>query len=185
MIHHFFTDGSCLSYKYAGWSVVIPNVLSWSGKLPSSYSTNNIAELVAIGEVFNFLENNQSYINQSVEIYSDSIYAIKTLTEWAPSWEKRGQLTNKLLAPGIPEWKKSNGKIPENLPLIQYLMKMIHKLKDVGILLQFHHVRAHTKNNDYFSFYNNEADVLARKSATASYEFNVPQWLYQLPRLSI
>lgn len=114
--------------------------------------TNNIMELLAIRKAID------AYLTQSemmsgktcLIIYTDSMYAMRTLTEWASSWEKRG-------------WKKADGKTPENLGLIQNIYRYVQKYP-----ITFKHCNSHTKSpldknsEEYFIWYGNAmADRLA------------------------
>lgn len=75
----------------------------------SPQTTNNRMELTALIEAFRSLPP-----DADIDIYSDSELCVKTLNEWAASWEKRG-------------WKRSSGPIA-NLELVQelYALKKSH-----------------------------------------------------------
>ena len=73
------------------------------------------------------------------QIYSDSAYAINSLSSWKNNWKKNG-------------WLKSDGKVPENLDLIK-----AYDSVEKFINVKFIKVKAHNGN-----YYNELADKLAR-----------------------
>lgn len=72
-------------------------------------------------------------------VYSDSAYAINTLTSWMFSWEKKG-------------WLKSDNKVPENLDLIQAYFDYWKK----GFRIELRKVKGHSSNK-----WNQMADDIA------------------------
>ena len=104
--------------------------------------TNQRMELLA---VIRGLKNCNSI---NINIYTDSICVINSLTVWIFNWEKNN-------------WKNAKGKDVKNKDLIMELNELI-KSKNVN----FHHVKAHQKkpnnNLDYKLWYGNKmADYLA------------------------
>ncbi len=100
-----FTDGSCdPNPGRGGWGFVWVQdneiVDSANGFVPDT--TNNRMELQALIEALKILPE-----DADIEIYSDSQICVKTVTEWAAGWEKRG-------------WKRKSGAI-KNLELVQEL----------------------------------------------------------------
>jgi ribonuclease HI len=100
-----FTDGSCdPNPGRGGWGFVwVQNneiVEFASGFEPDT--TNNRMELQALIEAYKMLPE-----DADLEIYSDSQICVKTVTEWAEGWEKRG-------------WKRKSGPI-KNLELVKQL----------------------------------------------------------------
>jgi ribonuclease HI len=75
----------------------------WYG-LYNPNGTNNTAELNALYHALRMAEEEIEKDN-SVEVCSDSAYAINCIRSWAPIWEKKG-------------WKKPGGEI-KNLQIIQ------------------------------------------------------------------
>jgi len=63
-------------------------------------TTNNRMELTALLEVLDIVPEGRPAI-----VYTDSHLALKTITEWAAGWEKRG-------------WKRKSGPV-ENLDLVK------------------------------------------------------------------
>jgi ribonuclease HI len=74
----------------------------------SPQTTNNRMELTALIKAFSALPD-----DAFIEIHSDSQLCVKTINEWAASWERRG-------------WKRSTGPIA-NLELVQELYALSKK----------------------------------------------------------
>jgi len=100
-----FTDGGCQPNPGpGGWGFVY---VKDNQIIQQSYgydpdTTNNRMELTALIEAFKILPN-----QEGITVYSDSDICVKTVNEWAASWEKRG-------------WKRKTGPI-KNLELVQEL----------------------------------------------------------------
>ena len=104
-----YTDGACSGNGTAaavgGYGVVI---LDNDGKYITSYNhrslgtTNNKEELKGI--LYSLIKYGKNVPTPIV--YSDSAYAVNTLTKWMWGWADKG-------------WLKSDNKPPENLELIQ------------------------------------------------------------------
>ena len=75
-------------------------------------ATNNQMELLGILTAIERYGNDQEWIC----IYSDSTYALNTVTEWMYSWGANG-------------WVKADGNAPENLDIIKKIYKLIVKKK--------------------------------------------------------
>lgn len=98
-----FTDGSSVPNPGpGGWGVayVVDNevVAERCGHDPDT--TNNRMELTALLAALEVVPE-----GTAVTVYSDSHLAVKTITEWAAGWEKRG-------------WKRKSGPV-ENLDLVK------------------------------------------------------------------
>ena len=105
-----FTDGgSTPNPGPGGWGLVYVRdnqiVTELSGHHPDT--TNNRMELTALIEAYKLLKP-----DDVIEIFSDSDLCVKTINEWAKSWEKNG-------------WKRKSGPIA-NLDLVQELYAL-HK----------------------------------------------------------
>lgn len=103
-----YTDGACSKNGQkdatGGFGVVVlqdNKPIKFYSKR-SAETTNNREELKAI--LYSLL--NYGRYNPIVTVYSDSAYAINTLTNWMFGWARNG-------------WVKSDKKIPENLDLIK------------------------------------------------------------------
>lgn len=77
--------------------------------------------------------------DELVTVYTDSSYALNTLTSWMFQWADQGWITN-------------GGKVPENLKLIQ----AYYKLYNNGYRINLQKIKGHNghKENEY-------ADALA------------------------
>lgn len=90
-----YTDGSCL---FNGKSNAVCGIGVYFGKeddprnvskmLPSNYVTNNQAEIMAVKTALEILESN---LDSNVEIRTDSLYVIKSMTEWLNKWKEEGE----------------------------------------------------------------------------------------------
>ena len=104
--------------------------------------TNNVAELLAIINVFFILENEITNNKDYVLIVSDSIYAIRACTSYGEKCAKKN-------------WKFKK-EIP-NLDLVKQAYLLYLNRPNV----QFMHVEAHTNKKDKHSLGNYYADKLA------------------------
>ena len=142
-----YTDGACSNNGYenakAGIGVFFGEDDSRNlSKAVVGRQTNNVAELTAIIEACNILEN-EIKENKNICIYSDSKISIGWCTTTGEKYAAKN-------------WK---GKIP-NVELIKKAYSLI-KNKD-NILLM--HVKAHTGNTDKHSVGNDGADKLANEA---------------------
>lgn len=121
-----YTDGSCRGngkvHSEGGFGIVVYE----NGQVIDAYAhqekdtTNNIQELKAI------LWAMIHYGSRYPTVYSDSAYAVNTLTSWSFTWKRNG-------------WIKSDKKVPENLELI----KAYHDLLDMGFKIDLRKVAGH------------------------------------------
>ncbi|MCP4964105.1 MAG: ribonuclease HI [bacterium] len=98
-----FTDGSSVPNPGpGGWGVVyvIDDEIIAERAGHDTDTTNNRMELTALLEALDIIPE-----GTPMTIYSDSNLAIRTITEWAAGWEKRG-------------WKRKTGPV-ENLDLVK------------------------------------------------------------------
>jgi ribonuclease HI len=86
----------------------------WFG-LYDPQGTNNTAELKALYHALRMAESEIERGN-TVEVCSDSAYALNCIRSWAPSWEKRG-------------WTKPGGPI-KNLQIIQDCYAIYARIKE-------------------------------------------------------
>lgn len=116
--HGIFTDGSCHPNPGpGGWgAVAVSNgAVQWSLRGADKKTTNNRMELVAIIEALRRLPEGGVAV-----IYSDSNLCVRTLNEWAASWEKRG-------------WKRPDGGDVMNLDLVQEAVQLKRARPNVSI----------------------------------------------------
>jgi ribonuclease HI len=131
-----YTDGACQGNPGpGGWAALLR-----TGKTEKILSgredptTNNRMELKAALEAFNALKR-----PCRVDIYTDSEYLRRGITEWLPGWRARG-------------WKRKGGKLA-NLELWQALDAAVRQHQ-----VDWHWVRGHAGNPE-----NEQVDRLARK----------------------
>ena len=158
MTEYIYIDGSCLfngtKKSVGGYGVFFGDNDSRniSKKLVKNdivtKITNNTAELMACLEALNILETNPT--NKKNYIITDSRYLYQSCIEWIPVWEKNG-------------WKKSDGKMVDNLELIKSIREKYKKIRPM-----FKHVNSHRdepsdKDSDEWKFWygNMKADELA------------------------
>lgn len=135
-----YTDGACSGNPGAGgWGAILvygnkEKEISGGEK----ETTNNRMELMAVISALELLKE-----PCMVDVYSDSTYVLKGISEWMPSWKARG-------------WKTADKKPVKNVEYWQRLEKAAssHKIK-------WHWVKGHNGHD-----MNERADELARKAIT-------------------
>jgi len=130
-----YTDGACSGNPGpGGWGAILVH-----GKVEKEISggenpsTNNRMEMMAAISALELLKN-----SCRVDLYTDSQYVMKGITEWVPGWKKRG-------------WKTADKKPVKNVDLWQRLEEAVarHEVK-------WHWVRGHDGHE-----MNERADQLA------------------------
>ncbi len=159
-IDYIFCDGSEIKgTNKAGYGVYYPKY-NIKKSFDMSGGTNNQAEIKAVIESFKYInENNkQNHLNKKYIIVSDSRYVINSILEWIPKWKNNF-------------WKKSDGKIIENLELIKKLESEYKNILNNGINIEFLHYNSHQKKPlkktslDYYLWFGNyTADLLAKNT---------------------
>ncbi len=157
-----YTDGACTNnqnkkIRKGGYGVFFADndIRNCSIKLTGEKITNQVAELSAVlYAIEKCLEINTNSII-SINIITDSMYIINSITIWCKGWEKKG-------------WKKADGGNVENLELIKKIYKYY---TTEGINIKFNHIRSHKNEPDklspkYKDWYGNMmADKLASDAA--------------------
>ena len=132
-----YSDGSCLGNPGpGGWAALIRDEDSeriLTGR--EAKSTNNRMELMAALNAMESVEN-----GSQIDLYTDSQYLRRGITEWLPGWRARG-------------WKRKTGKLA-NVELWQALEKAIQRHQ-----IHWHWVKGHSTNKD-----NQRVDKLARQA---------------------
>lgn len=149
---NIYTDGSLKKTKsgnICGYGIYFPGKELKNVAAPFTHGniTNNRAELFAILQAIIRVKN--VYEFGSINIFTDSEYSQKSLTEWIVSWKKNG-------------WKNAKNKPVENQDIIQKIDNYLQKYEG-KIHIQW--VRAHTSGKDTHSINNAKADELANKGA--------------------
>jgi ribonuclease HI len=147
-----FTDGSLKKTKrgdICGYGIYFPGRELNNVGAPFTYGniTNNRAELFAILQTIIRIKN--AYRFGLINIFTDSEYSQKSLTEWIVGWKKNG-------------WKNAKKKPVENQDIIMKIDSYLERFKG-KINIQW--VRAHTGKNDKNSINNAKADALANIGA--------------------
>ncbi len=133
-----YTDGACRGNPGpGGWGAS----LRYNGHSKTLYgsektTTNNQMELMAAIKALEALTR-----KCQVELYTDSKYVLKGITEWMPDWKKRG-------------WKTAAKKPVKNVELWQRLDAAVQK-HDIS----WNWVKGHTGDAG-----NEEADALANQA---------------------
>lgn len=132
-----YTDGACSGNPGpGGWGAVL-----MSGKHRKELyggerdTTNNRMEMMAVIRGVEALKR-----GCSVDIYTDSTYVMKGITEWLDGWKKRG-------------WRTASKQPVKNVDLWQRLEKALDRHE-----VNWHWVRGHTGVPE-----NERADELARR----------------------
>ncbi|KOO25391.1 ribonuclease h [Chrysochromulina tobinii] len=132
-----FTDGSCTPNPGpGGWGIVAvrDGKVLWSDRGEERETTNNRMELSAIVFALRRIGEDEGGI-----IYTDSNLCVRTLTEWAPRWERNN-------------WTRAQGEQIKNLDLVQEALTLARARPGV----EFKWLRAHAG-----STWNEYADILA------------------------
>jgi len=132
-----YTDGACEPNPGpGGWAVLLlygRHTKELSGADPAT--TNNRMELTAAVQAMTALTQ-----PCQVDIYTDSEYLRRGISEWLPNWRQRG-------------WKRKGGKLA-NIDLWQALEATLEEHS-----INWHWVRGHAGDR-----YNQRVDSLARKA---------------------
>jgi ribonuclease HI len=132
-----YTDGSCLGNPGpGGWAAILQHgehEKALSGSEPDT--TNNRMELTAAIKALQSLKQ-----PCRVELYSDSEYLKRGVSEWLPGWRRRG-------------WRRKGGAL-KNLDLWQELDQQL-KLHQI----EWHWVRGHAGHRE-----NERVDRLAKQA---------------------
>lgn len=115
-----------------------------SEPLDGPRQTNQRAELTAIQRALDL-----SPLNRNVEIFTDSSYSIKCVTEWIHNWRRNG-------------WQTSARKPVENRDLIEAVTAKIDERDKVGVKTKLVWVKGHATDEG-----NIAADSLAVKGASS------------------
>lgn len=153
-----FTDGSCLKKSNndlqctgTGIGIHFPNKelpdISRSFKIQplTNQRTELYAIYIALRNIINKLKFNK------IILYTDSMYSINCITLWIYNWINNN-------------WKTSDKNPVKNKDILLKIFKYTKKLLE-NKQIEFHHVKSHTGNDDYYSIHNDIVDKLANKGA--------------------
>jgi ribonuclease HI len=133
-----FTDGGCVPNPGpGGWGAVyvVDGAVVDEAHGHDPATTNNRMELTAIARGIDLVP-----VGTPCTVWSDSNLAVRTLTEWAAGWERRG-------------WKRKAGPV-ENLDLVQPLYEALRERPE----LELRWIKAHAGHR-----WNEYADALANR----------------------
>ena len=148
-----YTDGSSLANgkkgSRAGVGVFFGtnDPRNISERLFGEPQTNQRAELTAIQRALEVAP-----LGQKVQIWTDSQYSIKCMTEWAAGWERKG-------------WKTAAGTEVKNQDIIRKVLAIMRERTDRGSETYFQWVKGHSNDSS-----NIAADHLAVKGAKMALE---------------
>lgn len=156
-----FTDGSCVKNTKASYGYLILYKESSSTTYLElelyeellENKTNNRAELLGM---LKGLQKVLEFNINSIKIYSDSIYTIKSITEWIKNWKKNG-------------WKTANKQPVKNDDLIKaidiYYNQLLSKCNNVIIEHVYSHKKEPNKESlEWIKWYgNNKVDINIQK----------------------
>lgn len=125
-----YTDGSSRGNPGpGGWAAIIiadTEVIELGGA--EDHTTNNRMEL--LGAIKGLQEVGTHMHVEAVEVFTDSEYVKKGMTEWITGWIAKG-------------WKTSTKKPVLNQDLWENLHKEEKRLKDAGVKVSWTYVKAH------------------------------------------
>ncbi|KAF4335531.1 ribonuclease H1 [Fusarium beomiforme] len=139
-----YTDGSSLANGQAGSRAGLGVYFGHNDKrnlaerLPGEPQTNQRAELMAMLRALEIAP-----LTQGVQIWSDSQYSIKCVTQWAINWERK-------------DWKTASGDEVKNQDIIRDVLAKINERTAAGSQTGFEWVKGHATDPG-----NHEADRLA------------------------
>lgn len=142
-----YTDGSCLGNPGNGGIGCIIKFPFTNDcyKLGLGYynTTNNRMELRAVIEALRFMEEGDYRITKNkIQLYTDSQYVIKGITEWIKGWKKNN-------------WKTSNKQDVKNKDLWQILDSQVSNFD-----IDWNWVKGHNGHIE-----NEECDTIAKRCA--------------------
>jgi ribonuclease HI len=141
-IVRIYTDGACKGNPGpGGWGALLRSGTrerELYGGEPAT--TNNRMELTAVIRALAALKQ-----RSRVEVYTDSEYVMKGITEWLAAWKRRG-------------WKTADRKPVKNVDLWRELDELAGRHE-----VSWHWVRGHAGHPE-----NERADALANRGVTSS-----------------
>ena len=141
-----YTDGSCIGNPGpGGWAaVILDGALKKELFGGEKSTTNNRMELTASIKALEYcliLQKN-SFLNKEIEIFTDSLYVKKGITEWIKNWENNN-------------WKTADKKVVKNIDLWKNLKELSESKK-----ISWHWIKGHSDHP-----MNDLADKLAKQAA--------------------
>ena len=103
-----YIDGSCRpNSKFGSYGVLIIDDKENRSTLTGTQEdvTNNIMELTALIEALKHIRDNQLDSQYEIEIFSDSQYVVKGVTEWWTKWKANNYMTTAGPVKNLDLWK--------------------------------------------------------------------------------
>ena len=141
-----YTDGSCIGNPGpGGWAaVILDGALKKELFGGEKSTTNNRMELIAAIKALEYcliLQKN-IFLNKEIEIFTDSLYVKKGITEWIKNWENNN-------------WKTADKKVVKNIDLWKNLKELSESKK-----ISWYWIKGHSDHP-----MNDLADKLAKQAA--------------------
>jgi ribonuclease HI len=155
---YIFTDGNCKrngkTGAKGGYAVFFSDKddspyynLNYSN-LIAKEPTNQKAELLAMQKAFEIVQDNGNIFNsKQITIVSDSMYAIKCLTEWSKNWVRNN-------------WKTAKGEAVKNDLILKRILELKNEVEQT-VSIKFKHIHSHTvapsdqASKEYLLWYGN------------------------------
>ncbi len=160
-----YTDGACSGNPGPGGfgSIVIAD-LKYVTELGGAYSqtTNNRMELQAVISSLKFIIS-QNLKSFEVQVYTDSVYVIRGITQWVFGWKRNS-------------WKNSTGAAVLNQDLWEELLSAVQQ---ISTKIRWDYVRGHNNDpgnercDDIAVAYSKNDAIYLYKGSAAKYIFDV------------
>lgn len=131
-----YCDGACSGNPGpGGWGSIvgIENEIVVELGASAQQTTNNQMELQACISAFEFLLGQDLDSKSKIDVFTDSVYVIRGITQWIWGWQRNA-------------WKTSDGKEVSNKELWQDLAKFVRKMESLlgAKAINWNYVRGHT-----------------------------------------
>jgi ribonuclease HI len=128
-----YSDGACSGNPGpGGWGSIVvlgAKVQELGGASPST--TNNRMEMTGVLEALSYcIAHQKEIIPKSIQVYTDSVYVIRGITEWIFGWKKRG-------------WKTADNGEVSNREIWIELDQTVQALKKLDFELKWSFVKGH------------------------------------------
>ncbi len=156
-----FTDGSSRGNPGpGGWGAIIANesdVIELGGG--EKHTTNNRMELTACIKALEEIKKEK--FQDEIQIFSDSSYVVKGITEWIFNWQRKG-------------WKTANKKPVENKDLWESLFEVTKDLNIKWKLVPGHAgVHANERCDEIATLYADKEKVILYRNPRKDYKIDL------------
>jgi ribonuclease HI len=158
-----YTDGSSRGNPGpGGWGTIIgteSEVIELGGR--EDHTTNNRMELIACIKALEEVKKENP--KEEIEIYSDSSYVVKGITEWIFNWQKKG-------------WRTASKKPVENKDLWERLLDATKDLNIKWKLVPGHSgIHANERCDEIATLYADKEKVELFRNLRKEYKINL-EW---------